>query len=321
MVRAASPVGKNNSNINKSDLAASAASKAPPSKNTPNKSKGLGKGLGALLQTVDMPDDRIKDAVMELKINDISPNSEQPRKRFDQEKLEELSASIKENGIIQPIIVCRNQNGDGYKIVAGERRWRAARLAGLRIIPAIVRDLTDLQVLEHALIENIQRQDLNPIEEADALDKLIKEHKVTQEKLASVVGRSRPAIANTLRLLNLPEVVKKYVMNEDISAGHARAILSLKETDLQIRAAEVIIEKELSVREAEKLVKVIEKEPKKKQEKQLSTAYLLSIKNVESDLAKVLGTKVKLRDKQGKGSIVIDYYSNEDLDRIIELLK
>lgn len=157
------------------------------------KSKGLGKGLGALLQTVDIPDDRVQNAVMELKINDISPNSEQPRKRFDQEKLDELSASIKENGIIQPIIVCRNQNGDGYKIVAGERRWRAARLAGLKIIPAIVRDLTDLQVLEHALIENIQRQDLNPIEEADALDKLIKEHKVTQEKLASVVGRSRPA--------------------------------------------------------------------------------------------------------------------------------
>lgn len=319
----AKTLGSNGNKITNKTSSATAASVSKDSglKGSTSKSKGLGKGLGALLQTVDIPDERVKDAVMELKINDISPNSEQPRKRFDQEKLEELSASIKENGIIQPIIVCRNQNGDGYKIVAGERRWRASRLAGLKIIPAIVRDLTDLQVLEHALIENIQRQDLNPIEEADALDKLIKEHKVTQEKLASVVGRSRPAIANTLRLLNLPEIVKKYVMNEDISAGHARAILSLKETDLQIRAAEVIIEKDLSVREAEKLVKVIEKEPKKKPEKQLSQAYLLSIKNVEADLAKILGTKVKLKDKQGKGSIVIDYYSNEDLDRIIELLK
>lgn len=309
------------SNKNSDKTASAASLKTNAVKTASARSKGLGKGLGALLQTIDIPDDRVKDAVMELKINDISPNSEQPRKKFDQEKLEELSASIKENGIIQPIIVCRSKKGDGYRIVAGERRWRAARLAGLKIIPAIVRDLTDLQVLEHALIENIQRQDLNPIEEADALDKLIKEHKVTQEKLASVVGRSRPAIANTLRLLNLPDIVKIYVMNEDISAGHARAILSLKDSDLQIRAAEVIIEKDLSVREAEKLVKTIDKEPKKKEEKQLSNAYLLSIKNVESDLAKILGTKVKLRDKQGKGSIVINYYSNEDLDRIIDILK
>ena len=302
----AKTVGINgNKNVSKAASVAASVSKDSGLKSSSPKSKGLGKGLGALLQTVDIPDERVKDAVMELKINDISPNSEQPRKRFDQEKLEELSASIKENGIIQPIIVCRNQNGDGYKIVAGERRWRASRLAGLKIIPAIVRDLTDLQVLE----------------QADALDKLIKEHKVTQEKLASVVGRSRPAIANTLRLLNLPEIVKKYVMNEDISAGHARAILSLKETELQIRAAEIIIEKDLSVRDAEKLVKVIEQEPKKKPEKLLTQAYLLSIKNVETDLAKALGTKVKLRDKQGKGSIIIDYYSNEDLDRIIELLK
>ena len=132
---------------------------------SPSRSKGLGKGLGALLETIEMPDDRIRDAIMELKITDITPNSEQPRKRFDQIKLEELAASVKENGIIQPIIVCRNIGIDGYRIVAGERRWRAARLAGLNVIPAIVRDLTDLQILEHALIENIQRQDLNPIEE------------------------------------------------------------------------------------------------------------------------------------------------------------
>ncbi|MDD3504031.1 MAG: ParB/RepB/Spo0J family partition protein [Eubacteriales bacterium] len=287
----------------------------------PAKNKGLGKGLGALLQTVDIPDDKIQDAVMELKITDINPNSEQPRKRFDKDKLEDLAASIKENGIIQPIIVCRNQEGEGYRIVAGERRWRASRLAGLKLIPAIVRDLTDLQVLEHALIENIQRQDLNPIEEADALDKLIKEHKITQEKLAAVVGRSRPAIANTLRLLNLPDTVKKYVMNEDISAGHARAILAIRDQEIQIKAAEMVIEKDLSVRETEKLVKKLEKEPKQKSKQQMSEAYILSIKNVENELARSLGTKVHLKDRQGKGSIVIDYFSSEDLERLIDILK
>jgi ParB family chromosome partitioning protein len=286
------------------------------------KSKGLGKGLGALLQTIEMPDDQIKDSVMELKITDITPNSDQPRKRFEQNKLEELSASIKENGIIQPIIVCRNSGSDGYRIVAGERRWRAARLAGLKVIPAIVRDLTNLQILEHALIENIQRQDLNPIEEADALDKLIKEHNLTQEKLASVVGKSRPAIANTLRLLNLPDIVKRFVINEELSAGHARALLAIQDNDLISQVAETVIQKDLSVRETENYVKNLDKRLKNKKSKpNPSDAYLLSIQSVENDLTKHLGTKVKLKDRQGKGSIVIDYYSNEELERLIELLK
>lgn len=278
--------------------------------------KGLGKGLGALLQNTEPVSEIIKGAIVDLKINDISPNAEQPRKSFDQEKLNELAGSIRENGIIQPIIVCRGPTG--YKIVAGERRWRAARMAGLSVIPAIIRELTDLQVLQHALIENIQRQDLNPLEEAFALEKLIKEHAMTQEKLASVVGRSRPAIANTLRLLNLPPDLQSLVMNEELSAGHARALLALSDSAVQKKAAATILSRELSVRDTEKLVKRLSQPAKPA--KKPDTGYVLSVKEVEHRLASKLGTKVHLRDKQGKGTIQIEYYSNEDLDRLLEMI-
>ncbi|MEA4890292.1 MAG: ParB/RepB/Spo0J family partition protein [Clostridiaceae bacterium] len=280
-------------------------------------SKGLGKGLGALLQNVDPISDDVKGAIIDLKINDITPNADQPRKSFDQEKLNELANSIRENGIIQPIIVCRGVNG--YKIVAGERRWRAARMAGMTVVPSIIRELTDLQVLQHALIENIQRQDLNPMEEAFALDKLIKEHDMTQEKLASVVGCSRPAIANTLRLLNLPDDLQSLVMNEELTAGHARALLTLNGHNAQKKAAEMIRSKELSVRETEKLVKKLSQPPK--QEKKEEPGYLLSVKDVEHRLTSKLGTKVHLKDRQGKGMIQINYYSNEDLDRLLEMIE
>lgn len=278
--------------------------------------KGLGKGLGALIQNIDIVSEEIKGSIVELKINDISPNADQPRKAFDQEKLEDLAASIRENGIIQPIIVCKAQQG--YKIVAGERRWRASRMAGLTVVPAIIRELTELQVLEHALIENIQRQDLNPLEEAYALDKLIKEHAMTQEKLATVVGRSRPAIANTLRLLNLPDEVKKFVMNEELTAGHARALLSLPDASAQIKAAEQVMHREMSVRDTEKLVKRLSSPAKPS--KKVDPIYTLSIREVEQRLASSLGTRVRLKDKQGKGVIQISYFSNEDLDRLLELL-
>ena len=278
--------------------------------------KGLGKGLGALLQNVDLVSDEIKGSIVELKINDISPNADQPRKAFDQEKLEDLSASIRENGVIQPIIVRKGLQG--YKIVAGERRWRASRMAGLSVIPAIIRELTDTQVLQHALIENIQRQDLNPLEEAYALEKLIKEHEMTQEKLSTVVGRSRPAIANTLRLLNLPDDLKKMVMNEELTAGHARALLSIPDQTVQIKAAGMIKSRELSVRDTEKLVKKLAVPPKPA--KKPDPAYTLSVKEVEQRLTSSLGTRVKLKDKQGKGLIQISYYSNEDLDRLLDIL-
>lgn len=279
--------------------------------------KGLGKGLGALLQSIDMVSEDIKGSIVELKINDINPNADQPRKAFNQNKLEDLAASIRENGVIQPIIVCKGQQG--YKIVAGERRWRASRMAGLSVVPAIIRELTDTQVLQHALIENIQRQDLNPLEEAYALDKLIKEHAMTQEKLSSVVGRSRPTIANTLRLLNLPEELKKMLMNEELTAGHARALLSLSDQTVQLKAANMIKSRELSVRDTERLVKKLAVPPKPT--KKPDPAYVLSVKEVEQRLASTLGTRVKLKDKQGKGLIQISYYSNEDLDRLLDILE
>ncbi|NCB65879.1 MAG: ParB/RepB/Spo0J family partition protein [Clostridia bacterium] len=279
--------------------------------------KGLGRGLGALLTNPEMINEEIKGSIVELKINDIAPNADQPRKQFDQDKLQELAASIRENGVIQPIIVCKAEKG--YKIVAGERRWRASRMAGLTVIPAIVRDLTNLQVLQHALIENIQRQDLNPLEEALALEKLITDHEMTQESLAKVVGRSRPAIANTLRLLNLPDSIRHHLMNEELTAGHARALLALPEEDIQLKAANLIIGKSLNVRETEKLVKKLQQPAR--QVKTIDEAYQLSVREVERELTSNLGTKVRLKDHNGKGSIVIDYFSTDDLNRILSLLK
>ena len=283
---------------------------------TPAMNKGLGKGLGALLQNTEPISDDVNGAIVNLRLNDISPNADQPRKTFDLDKLSELAASIKENGIIQPIIVCRGSQG--YRIVAGERRWRAARLAGLTVVPAIIRELTDIQILQQALIENIQRQDLNPLEEASALDRLLKDHQMTQEKLSAVVGRSRPAIANTLRLLQLPEDIQVLVRDELLTAGHARALLAVTGTQQQKKAAQLIIDKDLSVRETEKLVKRLNLPPK--EEKKQDPAYVLSVKDVERRLAGRLGTRVKLKDRQGKGSIQIEYYSNDDLERLLELI-
>lgn len=284
--------------------------------------KGLGKGLGALLSVDGIPETQ-KDSVVELKINDISPNSDQPRKQFKEEALQELADSIKENGVIQPIIV--SKRGTGYRIVAGERRWRASRLAGLKVIPAIVRDLTDQQTMEQALIENIQRQDLNPLEEAFAMDNLMKEHGLTQEALAKKLGKSRPAIANTLRLINIDESLQDFVRNGDLSAGHARALLAITDKDEQKKAADVVMIKELSVRETEEYVKKIlseEKAPRKTAAKTSSTVEI-SIKDVEHKLASYYGTKVKLKMKdevKGKGTVVIEYYSYDDLDRLLEMM-
>ena len=286
--------------------------------------KGLGKGLGALLSVDGIPETQ-KDSVVELKINDISPNSEQPRKRFNEEALQELADSIKENGVIQPIIVAKR--GTGYRIVAGERRWRASRLAGLKVIPAIVRDLTDQQTMEQALIENIQRQDLNPLEEAFAMDNLMKEHGLTQEALAKKLGKSRPAIANTLRLINIDESLQDFIRNGDLSAGHARALLAITDKEEQKKAADVVMIKEMSVRETEEYVKKILSgpvpAPRKTREKG-SNAVAISTKDVEHKLTSYYGTKVKLKLKdevKGNGTIVIEYYSYDDLDRLLEMME
>jgi len=289
-------------------------------------SKGLGKGLGALLSVEGIPEQQ-QDSVVELKINDISPNGEQPRKKFDEDALQELATSINENGLIQPIIVTKK--GSGYRIVAGERRWRACRLAGMTVIPAIVRDLTDQQTMEQALIENIQRQDLNPLEEAYAMDRLMKEHGLTQDQLSKKLGKSRPAIANTVRLISIDESIQDFIRNGDLTAGHARALLSLPSIDEQRKAANLIMEKELSVRETEEYVRRV-LEPKPEKEKtdpstaMANAAITLSAKDVERKLTKHFGTKVKLKMKdqvKGKGTLVIEYFSYDDLDRVLEIIE
>lgn len=293
----------------------------------PSSSRGLGKGLGALLSSDGIPEDT-SDSVVELKINDISPNTDQPRKVFDDEALNELAASIKENGVIQPIIVTRKEKG--YVIVAGERRWRAARIAGLKIIPAIVRELTNQQIMEQALIENLQREDLNPLEEAYAMDNLLKTHKMTQDELARKLGKPRASIANTVRLINIDESLQDFIINGDLSAGHAKAILGLKNPEDQRKVANIILAKDMTVRQAEEYVKKYQynlehpEEAQKAPKKTLSPQFELSTKEVETTLKKSLGSKVRLKildGEAGRGKIIIDYKNYEDLDRLIDLLR
>ena len=284
----------------------------------------MGKGLGALLSSEGIPENK-RDSVVELKINDISPNNGQPRKVFNDESLNELASSIREKGVIQPIIVQRK--GDGYRIVAGERRWRASRIAGLSVIPAIVRDLTDRETMEQALIENIQREDLNPIEEASAMQNLLKTHKLTQDQLAKALGKPRATIANTIRILNLDESLQEFVSRGDLSEGHAEVILGLKEKEDQRLVADMIMTRGLNVRQAEVLVKkYIEAQNNpaaKKNAVEPDIRFMLSSKEVETKLKKQLGAKVKIKvldNATGRGRIVIDYKNNEDLDRLIEIL-
>ena len=312
----------------KKAVAAKAPVKAAPAKKTAVKtiseSKAMGRGLGALLSSDGIPENK-RDSVVDLKINDISPTNGQPRKNFNDDALNELASSIEENGVIQPIIVQRK--GEGYRIVAGERRWRAARIAGLSVIPAIVRDLSDKETMAQALIENIQREDLNPIEEASAMQNLLKTHKLTQEQLAKKLGKPRATIANTLRILNLDESLQEFVSRGDLSEGHAKAILALKEKEDQRKVADVIMAREMNVRQAEVFVKkYIEAQtnPSGKKNVELpDIQFTLSTKEVETKLKKQLGAKVKIKvldNSTGRGRIVIDYKDNMDLDRLIEYL-
>lgn len=288
--------------------------------------KGLGKGLGALLSVEGIPEQE-RDSVVELKINDIHPNGAQPRKDFKEEGLRELADSIIENGVIQPIIVAKR--GTGYRIVAGERRWRASRLAGLSVIPSIVRDLSDQETMEQALIENIQREDLNPLEEAYAMDNLMKEHGLTQEQLSKKLGKSRPAIANTVRLIGIDMLLQDFIRNGELTAGHARALLALSGGEEQRNAAEFVLERGLSVRETEEYVKrlLMPKPMKEIEPQELSKeaqAIALSAKDVEKNLTKHFGTKVKLKLKdqiKGRGSLVIEYFSYDDLQRVLEIIE
>ncbi len=272
--------------------------------------KGLGKGLGALINNEAIEDTA---GVLDLKINDIEPNAGQPRKLFDDEKLVQLAESIKQHGIIQPIIVKKDNNT--FTIIAGERRWRAAKLAGLNTIPALIKDFTELQVMEVALIENLQREDLNPIEEANAFINLMNEFNLTQEQIAEKIGRSRSAIANTIRLLGLTNDVKKFIISGDLTSGHARTLVIIENEDLQKSAAEYIINNKLSVRETENYIKgLLNKKQKNKNTKLENPEY----KYVEDKLKNILGTKVKLNANKNKGKITIEYYSNDELDRLLE---
>ncbi|MDA8422477.1 MAG: ParB/RepB/Spo0J family partition protein [Nitrospiraceae bacterium] len=275
--------------------------------------QALGKGLGALIPDLSVLDDREKKAlgISEIELDKIIPNDYQPRKVFDDEKLKELAASIKEQGVIQPIIV--HKAGGGFQLIAGERRWRASRLAGLKTIPALVKEATKRELLEMALIENIQREDLNPLEAAEAYKRLQDEFKLTQEDLARRVGKERSTVTNFLRLLGLPKELKHDLSSGALSMGHAKALLSLDRVRDQLQAAASIVKKGLSVREAEALAHGLKNPPKEKK-----TRPNQELKSVEEKLKKSLGTKVSITSKSKGGRIVIEYYSPEELDRILE---
>ncbi|HTP04331.1 MAG TPA: ParB/RepB/Spo0J family partition protein [Nitrospirota bacterium] len=275
--------------------------------------QALGKGLGALIPDLSALDDKEKKAlgINEIEIDKIVPNEYQPRKVFNDEKMKELAASIKEQGVIQPVIVHRT--GSGYQLIAGERRWRASRLAGLKTIPALVKEATKREFLEMALIENIQREDLNPLEAAEAYKRLQDEFKLTQEDLANRVGKERSTVTNFLRLLGLPKEIKQELATGALSMGHAKAVLSLERVRDQMQAAVMIVKKGLSVREAEALAARLKYPPK---EKKARLSH--ELKSVEEKLKKALGTKVSITAKSKGGRIVIEYYSAEELDRIID---
>lgn len=294
-------------------------------KKTAKKQTGLGKGLGALLGQTEQSfrtENQVIEKIINLDLDEIAPNKQQPRKHFDQEKIAELTASIKENGVLQPIIVTKKINPDYYMIIAGERRWRAAKEAGLKKIPAIIRDVKEHQIMQHSIIENIQREDLNPVEEAKAFLSLLNQYNMTQEELADKLGKSRSAIANSLRLNRLPQEILDYLEKGVLTAGHARNLLALTTKEDQLMAAHYIIERDLSVRQTEEYIKRLlePQKPKTSKRSQLSDAYLLSVKKIETDLSKSLGTKVRLKDRAGKGKIEINYANNDELDRILELL-
>ncbi len=277
--------------------------------------QALGKGLGALIPDLSTLDDREKKAlgITEIELDRIAPNEYQPRKVFDDEKLKELAASIKEQGVIQPIIV--HKAGSGYELIAGERRWRASRLAGLKTIPSLVKEATKRELLEMALIENIQREDLNALEAAEAYKRLQDEFKMTQEDLARRVGKERSTVTNFLRLLHLPKEIKQDLASGAISMGHAKALLSLERSRDQIHAAALIVKKGLSVREAESLAARLKNPPKERKIRQSQ-----ELKSLEEKLKKKLGTKVSISSRSKGGRIVIEYYSAEELDRILEMM-
>ena len=297
------------------------------------KKSGLGKGLDSLIPSAGAKKSNPaksevkKEVVVEkvvkkeevmLKITEVEPSREQPRKNFNEDALLELADSIKQFGIIQPLIV--QKQDDYYEIIAGERRWRAAKLAGLKEVPVIIKNYTEQERVEIALIENIQREDLNPIEEALAFRRLLTEFELKQDELAERVSKSRTAVTNSMRLLKLDERVQQMVVDEKISTGHARALLAVGDKEQQYNLANKIFDEKLSVRETERLMKNLQKEKKDKKDQKAENEFIY--KGIEEKIKMILGTKVTVNHKKNnKGRIEIEYYSNEELERIMDLLE
>ena len=300
--------------------------------------RGLGKGLDALIpeteksakdnssvNKTETEKEVVKEVIKEIDtidINKIEPNATQPRKFFDEDSLQEHAESIRQHGLIEPLIVQKSKE-DFYSIIAGERRWRAARIAGLKDIPVIVKEYNSQQIIEIALIENLQREDLNPIEEAEAFNRLIEEYNLKQDEVAEKVSRSRVTITNSLRLLKLDERVRNMIIEDKIKSGHARALLAIEDVDEQYNAAVKIFDEKLSVRETERLVKLINsKETAPKKEEKIETQQeKLIFKQYEEKLKLVMGTKVNISHKNdGKGKIEIEYYSPEEFERLIDIM-
>ena len=299
--------------------------------------KGLGKSMGDLLGTPKANTTKhkneeevaevLKNTTQEIEIDLISPNKQQPRKMFNEDALEELSESIKEHGIIEPLVVSKkidSNKKEYYQIVAGERRWRAAKLAGIKKVPVVVKEYTDHQILEIALIENIQREDLNPIEEAQAYSSLIKELSLTQDQLAERVSKSRTAITNSMRLLKLSKKVQQMVIDEKLTAGHVRTLLSIEDKNMQYEVAQMIFDNDMSVRQTEEYVKRLKNPKTEKQEpkKDAKTeARLAAYKEKENEMKQILKTNVTIDDKGNKGRIVINYSNLEEFERIFEWIQ
>lgn len=295
------------------------------------KKSGLGKGLDALIpagnkkapvkkETEPVIIEKIveKKGVETLKITEVEPNREQPRKNFNEDALLELSDSIKQYGVIQPLIVQKKE--DHYEIIAGERRWRAAKMAGIKEIPVIIKDYSDQQVMEISLIENIQREDLNPIEEAMAYKNLMEEFHLKQDEIAEKVSKSRTAVTNSMRLLKLDKRVQQMMIDDMISAGHARTLITIEDPDVQYNIATKIFDEKLSVRETEKIVKLIQKPEVKKEKAEKVNSFIY--KDIEEKIKAILGTKVTVDHRSNnKGRISIEYYSNDELERILFLLE
>ena len=296
----------------------------------PIKKKGLGKGLDSLIpdnksmksvtseKTVESKEDAAaKSGVQVMKINEVEPNRDQPRKNFDEDALLELSDSIKQFGVLQPLLVRKRK--DYYEVIAGERRWRAAKLAGVKEVPVIEKEYTDQEILEIGLIENIQRENLNPIEEAIAYKRLLEEFNLKQDEVAERVSKSRTAVTNSMRLLKLSDKVQQMIIDDMISTGHARALLAIDDPELQYTLANKIFDEKLSVRETEKLVKEIKNPKKPKEKKPVANSFIYQ--DLEEKMKSVFGTKVSIASKgKGKGKIEIEYYSDDELEHLFDMM-